>query len=60
MVFPKEESPPILLAMYDKDPIGKEFIGSCLLNVQKGIQEGWIAWKEDRIPKPVWHELEYG
>ena len=60
MVFPKEECPPIVLHMFDKDPLSEEFIGSCLIDVQKGIKEKWISWKEDFIPKPVWHELEYG
>lgn len=60
MLFPFEECPPIILHMYDADTVGKDFIGSCLLNVQQGVEKKWIAWKENYAPKPVWHDLEYG
>ena len=60
MIFPKEECPPIILKMYDKDSIGHDFIGSCLMDVQKGIKEKWITLEEKIVPNPVWHELQYG
>lgn len=46
--------------MYDDDTTGKDFIGSCVLNVQQGVEKKWIAWKANYAPKPVWHDFEYG
>ena len=60
IIFPKDEFPPIIISMYDKDPFGEEFIGSCMLDFQKGLIENWISLQENEIPLPKWHELEYG
>ena len=65
MLFPKvEEYPPIIINMFDEDRLlGKEtreFIGSCMLDVQKGIEQKWISLNERETLKPVFHELEYG
>ena len=50
--------------MFDEDRLlgkeSREFIGSCMLDVQKGIEKKWITLNENEIPQPTFHELEYG
>lgn len=60
MIFEKGEFPPIIINMFDQDPHGKEFIGSCRLDVEKGIREKWVTINDYESPIAAWHELEYG
>lgn len=64
MLFPKDEYPPIIINVFDEDRLlgkeSREFIGSCLLDVRAGIENKWITLDENEIPKPTFHELEYG
>lgn len=58
--FPEKQSPPIILSLYDYDVIGKDFLGSVVVNVQDGIKEGWIMYNKPQLPEPKWVDLKYG
>ena len=58
--FPLEETPPIVLKIFDEDKGDKkEFIGSAIINVAEGLNAGWIKLNELQVPIPVWTPLRY-
>ena len=58
-MFPPALSPPIIVKLFDYDRIGRDFLGSAVVNVQDGIKEGWILYNKKVLPEPKWVELKY-
>jgi len=46
--------------LFDYDVIGRDFLGSAVVNVQDGIKEGWIFYNKPNLPEPKWVDLKYG
>lgn len=57
--FDAKDSPPIIVKLFDYDLIGRDFLGSAVINVQDGIKEGWIFYNKAQLPEPRWIDLKY-
>jgi len=54
-----EDSPPIIIRMYDEDVTSDEFIGSVYINVDQAIKDGSLLYNKIEQPKPKWFDLKY-
>ena len=54
-----EDSPPIILRMYDEDVTSDEFIGSVYINVEDALKDGSLVYNKTDQPKPKWFNLKY-
>lgn len=54
-----EDSPPIILRMYDEDVTSDEFIGSVYINVEEALKDGSLISNKSEKPIPKWFNLKY-
>lgn len=54
-----EDSPPLILRMYDEDVTSDEFIGSVYINVEEAVNDGSIIFNKAEKPKPKWFNLKF-
>lgn len=54
-----EDSPPLILRMYDEDVTSDEFIGSVYINIQEAVNDGSIIFNKSEKPKPKWFNLKF-
>lgn len=58
-ILKPEESPPIILRMYDEDVTSDEFIGSVYINISEAVADGSIIFNKTDKPKPKWFNLKF-
>lgn len=55
-----EECPPIIIKIYDYDEDGKkDFLGSAIVDVKQGVNEGFIRFNSKEKVIPKWINLKY-
>ena len=54
-----EDSPPIILRMYDEDVTTDEFIGSVYINTEEALKDGSLIFSKSEKPKPKWFNLKF-
>ena len=53
-----ETCPPIIVKVYDDDTFGSDFMGSTVVDVEKGLKEGYINFNKTENPDPKWMNLK--
>ena len=58
-LFDIEDSPPIVLKVFDDDTFGSDFIGGAIVDITKGLKEGFVKLNTSDVPDPKWVQLKY-
>ena len=53
-----EDSPPIILKIFDEDVTSDDFVGSVFVYLDQGVKEGYITINQQNLPKPKWLPLK--